>query len=123
MSENKLSIRPVLKNVIISGNRTPEEKFQNTTLRPILKLQHELLIAFFKNHLLSKRVDFSELNTLKKRELVDKVFSNDPKFKNEIRGMILGHFTVEEYRNYLAIAQDVNKRMMSMLRERIKSAV
>ena len=42
-SENLLSVRPVLSNAKIITGMSDEERFQNQTLRPILKLQNDLL--------------------------------------------------------------------------------
>ncbi len=39
--------RPVLTNLVNEGT-SDIEKFQNEILRPIIKMQHELLIAFLK---------------------------------------------------------------------------
>ena len=38
---------------IISDDSKPEERFQNETLRPILKVQNDLLLAVFKNYLIT----------------------------------------------------------------------
>jgi hypothetical protein len=121
MIEDKTSIRPTIKNIGTIENKNPEEKFQNISLRPIIKLQHDLLIAFFQNYLKRNKIDFSQLSTLRKKELISKVFKNDSLFKTELRGLIIGHFTQEEYTTYLNMAADSNKRIMAMIEERLQS--
>lgn len=123
MTTNKLHIRPVIKGVVISGNMSQEEKFQNNTLRPVLKLQHELIMAFFENHMLRKKIQLSELSSLKKEKIIEDTFASDNRFKSEIRGMVLGLFTVSEFKEYLVMSNEINKRMMTMLKERIHSTL
>lgn len=123
MTINKTSIRPVLKNIGKIENSSLEEKFQNVTLRPIIKLQHELLIAFFENYLIRKKINFSDLRPLKKQELVSKIFKNDTMFKTELRGMIIGHFTFNEFIMYQTMTSDINKRLLIMIKERLLSVI
>lgn len=119
--EDKTSIRPTIKNIGSIENKNPAERFQNVTLRPVIKLQHELLIAFFQNYLKKKKIDFSGLSELQKNEVISKAFKNDNLFKTEIRGLVIGHFTLEEYHMYQTIAADSNKRIMAMIEERLQS--
>lgn len=121
MTNNKVSIRPLIKNIGTIENKSEEEKFQNDTLRPILKLQHELLIAFFENYVRRKKIDFDKLNHVKMLELISNIFKNDNLFKTELRGLIIGHFTLSEYKLYQTISVDANKRIFTMIKERLLS--
>lgn len=47
--------RPILEGLINRGTRDLEY-FQNTTVRPIIKMQHHLLILSFKNYLKKKKL-------------------------------------------------------------------
>lgn len=121
MTDSKISIRPVIINIGTVENKTQEEGFQNTTLRPILKLQHELLIAFFENYVKRKKIDFQGLSSEKKKDFVSNIFKNDNMFKTELRGMIIGQFTVSEFATYKSISSDANKRILTMAKERLLS--
>jgi len=121
MIDTKISIRPVIKNIGSNVNKNEAESFQNTTLRPILKLQHELLIVFFENYVKRKKIDFLGLSSVKKNDLVATIFKNDTVFKTELRGMIIGHFTVSEFAVYQTISSDANKRIFAMAKERLLS--
>lgn len=121
MTDAKQSIRPVIKNIGIGENKSAEENFQNTVLRPIIKLQHELLIAFFSNYIQKRKVDIKGLNTQEKSQLISSVFKSDTKFKTEVRGLIIGHFTVNEYASYEIMTNDLNKRILTMIKERLLS--
>ena len=121
MSASKISIRPVIEHIGTPDNKSPEEKFQNLTLRPIIKLQHELLVSFFENYLRRKKIDFTGVGSVKQEELVSKIFRNDNMFKAELRGLIIGLFSQDEFVMYLEIASETNKRMYNMIKERLLS--
>ena len=123
MNNPKINIRPKIKNIGTSDNKKQEELFQNETIRPIIKLQHELLLAFFRNYLIQKKININKLNDLKKTELVVKIFKNDTRLKVELRGLIIGHFTEDEYQNYLQIAAETNRRIINIIKERLTPLV
>jgi hypothetical protein len=123
MTNDKQSIRPIITNISSIDNKSQEERFQNEVLRPILKQQHDLLVAFFENHTLQKKLIFSDLNAVKKSELIVSVFSKDSQFKVELRGLIIGHFTVEEFTIYQNMSSEINKRIYTMIKERLLSTI
>ena len=54
---------------------------------------------------------------------MERTFSKDIQFRNEIKGMIIGHFTLEEFAIYKNFTKDLNKRMIAMVKERILSTL
>jgi hypothetical protein len=105
----------------ISNQSSPEESFQNITLRPILKLQNDLFIEVFSNYIIKQKGVFYALSSEKKLAYIENVIQRDIKFRNVLKGIIIGLFTIEEYKTYLENASNLNKRMMTMLIERLKS--
>ena len=109
------------------GNTSPQssadELFQNEVLRPILKLQNDLLIASFLNYLVKNKIDFDSLSNEKKMIVIDNSIQKDIKFRNALKGIIIGLFTIDEYRRYIQNSSSLNKRMMGILIERIKSQI
>jgi c-di-AMP phosphodiesterase-like protein len=98
-----------------------EELFQNNTLRPILKAQNNLLLAVFINYAIKQKNVFFSLSPDKKMLYIENVVQKDIKFRNSLKGIILGLFTVDEYQEYIQNSSSLNKRMMNMLVERFKS--
>ena len=49
--------RPIIKN-IVSDKTLPFETFQNVTLRPIIKMQHDLILALFQSYVQKKKIVF-----------------------------------------------------------------
>jgi hypothetical protein len=97
------------------------ESFQNQVLRPILKFQNDLLIEIFRKQISNHKIDFCAFSIEKKMQFIDTSIQRDSKFRNILKGLVIGMFTTEEYAAYLEDASEVNKRMMNMLSERLKS--
>lgn len=116
-------IRPEIGSTQSFGQMGVEEKFQNNTLRPILKLQNPLLIAVFHNYIVKHKGVFYDLSIEKRLAYIENALYKDQKFRNALKGMIIGHFTVDEYKDYTAYSSSMNKRMMNMAVERLKNQV
>lgn len=107
----------------ISLESSIEESFQNETLRPILKLQNDLFTAAFFKYIEKNKIDFEVKTVEAKLVVIDNAIQKDIKFSNTMKGIVIGLFTTEEYSIYSNNASSINKRMMSMLLERLKSQV
>ena len=107
----------------ITSFSSSEEVFQNQTLRPILKLQNDLFIEVFRNYAVKQKNVFFDLSPDKKMAYIENVIQRDIKFRNSLKGLVIGLFTVNEYREYIQNSSNLNKRMMNMLIERLKSQI
>ena len=107
----------------VTDESTTEESFQNKVLRPILKLQNDLFIASFVNYIDENKVDFNSKTIEAKLAVIDNAIQKDIKFRNEMKGIIVGLFTIDEYSIYTKNASNINKRIKNMLLERLKSQV
>ncbi|MDD2986421.1 glyoxalase [Flavobacterium sp.] len=107
----------------ITEQSSAEESFQNATLRPILKLQNDLFLEVFKNYISKHKNDFYSFSVEKKLLFIENTIQKDIKFRNALKGMVIGLFTIDEYAQYMLNSSNLNKRMMNMLIERLKSNV
>jgi len=107
----------------ISNESSPEELFQNKTLRPILKFQNDLFLNIFINYAVKQKKVFFILSPEKKLHYIENVIQRDIKFRNLLKGTIIALFTTEEYQDYTKNSSNLNKRMMNLLIERLKSQV
>ena len=121
--DQRTTIRPHISNIGPLSLNKPEEKFQNVTLRPIIKMQHDLIIGHLSHYLSIKKIPFNTMIPDQKKDMIHKIFQNDHSFKAEMRGMIMGHFTVEEYHIYASIYREINRRMMSMVKDRMMGVI
>ncbi|MEH6618316.1 glyoxalase [Maribacter arcticus] len=122
-SQKLLSIRPLISSAKIIPNMTEEERFQNQTLRPILKLQNDLLLASFENYIKKMKNTYYELKLEKRMNYITKSIQKDIKFRNSLKGMITGQFTIEEYELYVQNSSALNKRMMNMVIKRLQDQI
>jgi hypothetical protein len=108
---------------LTNNESSSNELFQNQVLRPILKLQNDLFIVAFVNHLSKNKIDFNAFSVERKLSTIENAIQKDIKFRNALKGMIMGLFTTDEYELYIKNSSSLNKRMMGMLIERLKSQV
>ncbi|MBC7523625.1 MAG: glyoxalase [Flavobacterium sp.] len=108
---------------IITNESSSEELFQNRTLRPIIKLQNNLLIQVYINYVVKQKSIFFTLSPDKKLAHIEHSIHRDEIFRSILKGIIIGFFTVEEYFDYAKNSSNLNKRMLNMICERLKSQV
>lgn len=121
MTDSKKQLRPEIPTIKKMANSSFEENFQNDILRPIIKLQHDLILSNFEHNLARNKINFDELNITQKTKLIEKLFKVDIRFKSDIRGLIIGLLTLEEYKDYLNHSPQLNKRINNMIQQRIES--
>ena len=107
----------------INSQTSDEELFQNQTLRPVLKLQNDLYVEIFKYYIIKNKLPFGAFSIDKKLVYIEKTILNDNKFRNLLIGITIGFLKIEEYKIYTKNASALNKRIITMLIERLKSQV
>lgn len=122
-STNLKSIRPIITSAQVNDNMSADECFQNATLRPIIKMQNHLLIVVFRNYIDKRKNVFYDLSLPKQLAYIENAIHKDMKFRNSVKGMIIGQFTVEEYEVYIQNSSALNKRMMNIVKERLLSNI
>jgi hypothetical protein len=75
------------------------------------------------NHVSKNKLDFNTFSVEKKLAMIENAIQKDIKYRNVLKGMIIGLFTTDEYAQYIKNSSGLNKRMMGMLIERLKSQV
>lgn len=121
MIDQKKQIRPTIPSIVIQEKISEEEKFQNNILRPILKLQHNLILSYFEHYLKQNKVNFNEPNSTQKKVITHRIFKTDTRFKIEMRGLIIGLLTFDEFEEYLKLSPNLNKRINNMIEQRVNS--
>ena len=113
-SHSLLEIRPIIPSAKVTENMSSDERFQNKTLRPVIKMQ---------NYIAKHKNSFYELGLPKRLFFIENAIQKDIKFRNSLKGIIIGQFTTEEYVLYIQNSSSLNKRMMQMVVERLKDQV
>ena len=120
--KDKTDLRPDL-NLPETAGTTPEERFQNEVLRPILKLQNELYLALFEDYALRHHKDFPSSTPAQKRNFVTGSLQKDGVLKNTFIGITIGMLTSQELEEYLQHSRSYNRRITTMIAERIVSQI
>ncbi len=117
MDSKKISIRPELN----LSSTIPDEDFQNRTLRPILKLQHDLILFLFISFCNKQKIDLYK-DENKFNSIVNTHIKKNMVLKNQYLGLIIGMFTTEEFGIYLKNDAEFNKRIITMIGQRLKDS-
>ncbi len=122
-SHSLLKIRPQIHSATVTDFMSDDERFQNQTLRPIIKLQNQLLLDVFQNYITKRKNHFYQLTLEKRMDYVTHAIQKDLKFRNSLKGIVIGQFTVEEYEMYIQNSSSLNKRMMNITIKRLQDQI
>ena len=112
-------LRPVLKN-LINSNTSDLERFQNEVIRPIIKMQNNLLVALFNNYISNRKIEFNKLKSEVQENKINSILTKDINFKNILIGSIIGHLNENEIKIYLKSKSELNKRIIQMVMQRLQ---
>ena len=101
------AIRPAL--AIDSRGAGEEETFQNEVLRPILKLQNDLIVALAEAARDRYAPDLDARGLLRDRGL-----------RQRLLGVVVGHLTHRELEFYLVHQHALDRRILGMLQARLE---
>jgi len=116
--DQKIGIRPEVLTKDIES--TPAERFQNTTLRPVLKLQNELLQAVFLHMMDKRKVNFRQQSPKDQASQIEHSLSKDKRLRFQLLGVVIGQFTTAEYAHFLKLEQEATRRIFTMMAKRLK---
>ena len=105
------------------SEQTPIEQFQNTTIRPILKYQHSILIVFFNANVHVQYIVSANFSLLKKQNQLKLFTSKQLAFRAQLLGMVTGLFTEAEFEFYLSEKVNLDKRIANMILDRFYSTL
>ncbi len=124
MKERDESIKNLRLDLEISTDVSkPIETFQSNTLRPILKFQNPIILQLFKDYLNKNHKTFKALNQKVQLEIIHNSFKKDHRLKSFLTNIIISLFTAEEMEFYLKNTTEINKRISSMLTQRVEDQI
>ena len=112
-------LRPDLQLPLQSSK--PEECFQNQTLRPILKMQHVLLVQLLATHIRKRKNVFFKLSASARMEWIANVVRADQRFRNLLVGTVVGHFSLGELKIFEAKEAEYLRRLVTLIIQRLQS--
>ncbi|MBL0083531.1 MAG: hypothetical protein IPP37_14415 [Saprospiraceae bacterium] len=118
-----IQLRPNIETIAESAESSVLEFFQNKTIRPILKLQNQVLIEAFKGLNRQKAATYSRMSAIQKRVWLRNMLSKDAIARNVILGIVLGMMTSDELGFFFDHEKECRQRIMDMVAERLASQV
>ena len=116
-----IKLRAEIPSIENLGSTKALEIFQNNILRPILKFQNDALVYVFLLDLRSKKIDLKTFNTKKRLLLIDTHLRTNSNLRQLLLGMVIALFSVDEMEFYKSVYKELNKRIFSMLKVRLKN--
>ena len=120
-AERLTALRPQIPVIIEESAVSVAERFQNTTLRQICKLQHDLLEQIFKNYIVKRKNAYFKLGDQQRLDYIKHAVDKDLRFRGLLVGLIAGHFTLEEWEIYLSDENEHRKRLTNLVVQRLQS--
>ncbi|MEL7163751.1 MAG: hypothetical protein AAFN92_23535, partial [Bacteroidota bacterium] len=118
--EDRRALRPQLD---LAPAEAPAEAFQNATLRPVMKQQHDLLRAATELYLRKRKVKLEQLPAGERFAKVKELVTRDNRLRGLLFGITVGQFTREEMDYYVANEGEANRRITNLLVERLTGAL
>ncbi|GAB5418870.1 MAG: hypothetical protein Crog4KO_01490 [Crocinitomicaceae bacterium] len=123
MANSEKKPRPIVPIPNSADVQKPIELFQSEVLRPILKVQHDILVATFHYTRRNFSDDWEELKKNKKSKLIsDLILKNGP-LKNTLIGIVVGQLEGDEIEEYLQDKKEYDRRITRMTIQRIQSTI
>ena len=115
-----LAIRPQIESLAAENQA---EQFQNQSLRPVLKLQNELILGIIKHQAIQRKINLDRMDIADKVLKIKQLLKTESLMRQKLIGLIIGYFTTEEFAFYLSNENEINKRILLLMEERILSQV
>ena len=114
-----LALRPTIETV---GGALPAEAFQNDVLRPILKLQHPLLLAAWRRYAERQKSRFYKLNRPEQEDYLRHALKTNRELRSFYLGLVCALMTEEEWGAFRQNEKELSRRTMDMVVERLRTA-
>jgi len=116
-------LRPSIPVDLTENPENSAGHFQNATLRPILKLQNELLLQLFRHYLHKSKGVFFQLARPEQLAFIANSIRRDQHFRNFLVGIVVGHFTEAEWAVFAPQEQELSRRITDLLIQRLSDQV
>mgnify|MGYP005990684243 CR=1 FL=1 len=97
------------------------EQFQNETLRPILKMQNELLVEMYRHFLVKRKVKFSGMSIPQRSQWIADSVRKDNRLRGLLLGMVIGQFTEAELVQFIQLENELRRRITNLITQRLQS--
>ncbi len=118
-----IKLRPAIPIAGTDGKTSKEEQFQNKIVRPILKFQHDIIVAIIMEEVIGFHKHYDDFSDIKKDATIEAMIDKNQRLKNKLFGSVISLFTLEEFELYKTIKGDTNRRILQMVKQRVISTL
>jgi hypothetical protein len=118
-----MSLRPLIDSIDMSKEMNENASFQNLTIRPILKLQSDVLVAIFKGHIHNKSIDFAKMPLNERTIFITNAVQKDLTLRNVLIGATIGLMTIDEISVYYENEAEFRNRIVKMIVQRLSDQI
>jgi hypothetical protein len=118
-----LSLRPA-----IAGQPAPlptpstVADFQHQVLRPLLKLQHPVLLAIVADFAFDYRLPTARPD-IELGAALTELLARNARLRATVTGLVVGHFTNDELAFYRPHRSELNRRLLDLAQQRVLSSL
>jgi hypothetical protein len=110
-------IRPIV--LTEAANETDLERFQNATLRPILKFQNDILKALLLHYFQKRKGEYFKIAEENRPAYIEHAVRKDLRFKSQLLGVVVGIFTAAEFDVFIKNEAELSRRATDLLVQRL----
>lgn len=107
-----LQIRPEVE--LLPKKASDVELFQENTIKPIIRLQNDLIIFGFRTFLNKSSSNFKSLSSAHQITFINDRLKSDPALKNSFINYIVALFRMEELNFYTKNRLEIRKRIIDL---------
>lgn len=97
--------------------------FETNSIQPILTFQASIVMAQFSQYLRKFKPGFNVYNQKVQYRFIEEVLKTDPRIKNSLIASVVSMMTLDEYAFYCANKVALNKIIIQLITEQIKSHI
>jgi len=112
-----LALRPLIPG--IAADVTPVGRFLHSTLRPVLKLQNDLLLQLVADFVVDHHMLLARLSVADQQRQLEQLLARNTKLRYTIIGLVSGLFTSDEYAFYRLNRAEINRRVLELAQQRV----
>lgn len=116
-----LALRPLISAELPEVPTATVGDFLHRTLRPVLKLQNELLLLLVADFVREHHIPFQGASAAERERLLAELLTRNVKLRYTIIGTIIGLFTTAETAFYRRHRSELNRRLLELATQRVQS--
>jgi hypothetical protein len=115
-----LALRLQLPQVLPASGDATLADFLHHTLRPLLKLQNEVLLAVVADFVRDHHIPLAAASTTEQERLLAELLTRNTKLRYTVIGLVCGLFTAAELAYYRPHRAELNRRLLELASRRVQ---